>query len=330
MAGTVAALIWPQVWVYHPLMGLVLALFFSLSIRFFLLFFLEGDRGVSARVFHLIAGVACLALGWFYLTFAWPLLVWDRPTRAAVALTAAVIVLWTLARHGAAPTGKISRFVSTLLKFSLFVALLLVATLTIIRTGYIALTGHRVTLLVNVTGETRSQTVGWTSPEGVARQETFIAHHVIITLPSGQAAADVWLYGDALAVHGKVVRFSERLHQLGMPFLYELQFVHNDYSSPQRKFENPPQVITFPNSGALAVNGWWRPVQRRLLNYLADRGEHGFWWGISISGDDTPDYPLVDPGGGATHQLFLLIIHPWGATTSRGSSPLEDKYKSRR
>src|SRR5579859_5368452 len=101
-----AAIFWIPVGVYNPLLALILALFFALSLRLFILFFMEGNRRPSATLFRLLAGTALLVLGWFYFLFVRPQLVWDRPARAVGIITFVGVLLWTVIRHTKGQTAK--------------------------------------------------------------------------------------------------------------------------------------------------------------------------------------------------------------------------------
>ena len=343
---------------YNPLLALILALFLGLAIRSFMLLYLQRNRGVFAKVLHLLAGMLFLALGWLYALFALPLLVWDRPARATGALVFLAVPLWTVARSAGSRATQSPRLLVVLVKLVLFVILLFTATLTIIRTGYLALVGDRVTLLVDVTGETRSVTTAWPL-SGLPRRESLILHHVVIWLPTGEKAVDNWFLGDSIAVRGRAIRFSPTLRAMRVPNLYALLDIHNWYSTPERLSTQPAAEYSIPNSGPLAVHPWWRPIQNRLLwwwagrvyypphltasttseplkvstwsqlnpqQVLSARSENLFpraWWAIQMSENESPLYPLVNPDGTPSRNRFLLVIQTWGVTTSRGSSPLD-------
>lgn len=316
--------------VYNPLLSFILALFFALSVRLFIRVFIEGNRTGSATLFRLLAGGALFVLGWLYFLFVSPLLIWNRPARAVGIITFVGVLLWTVMRRARGQAAKSTGLHKQLVYVVLFAVFIFAATLTIIRAGYIGLTGHRVTLIVSVTGETRNQTVSGAQPENSPGGKSLVAHHVIVWLPTNEMAADMWITGDEMAVHGKVIRFSPFLHDLGIPYFYALLYAHNGYLSPERQTAYPPEAIPFPATGTLAVHPWWRPVQERLLNFWAKLGASGSWCAIQIADDESPYYPLVDPGGKPIHKDFLLVLRPTGIATSKASSPLEDKQSARK
>lgn len=325
-----ATIFWIPVGVYNPLLALILALFFALSVRLFIIFFMEGNRLPSATLFRLFSGTALLVLGWFYFLFVRPQLVWDRPARAVGVITFVGVSLWTVIRRGQGPRMTPTGLVNQLVYIALFAVLMLAATLTLIRAGYIGLTGHRVTLVVSVTGETRNQTVSGTHPGDSSDRNSLVAHHVIVWLPTNEMAADIWIDGDEMAVHGKVIRFSRFLQGIGIPYFYALQYAHNGYLSPERQTAHPAESIPFPGTGPLAVHPWWRPIQERLLNFWAKLGSSESWYAIQIANNESPYYPLVDPSGKPIHKDFLLVLRPTGIATSKASSPLEDKQSARK
>ena len=174
--------------------------------------------------------------------------------------------------------------------------------------------------------ETRRETGLWTAPGGQPGAESVTAHRVIFWLPYGEKAADMWMAGDAIAVHGKAVHFSPTLNHLGIPQLYALVSAHNGYLRPQRQNANPPQTIAFPGTGPLAVHPWWRPIQNRMLNFWAGHLGKTAWYSINMVDNESPFYPLVNKNGEPIRADFLLVLKTTGIATSRGSSPLEDKH----
>jgi len=350
---------------YNPLLAFILALFFALSIRFFILLFSAKNRGVLLTTYRLLAGIIFLLLGWLYALFVSPLLIWDRPARATAAVTFVAVLLWTVARSAGSGATKSPGFLSVTIRLILFVILLFAATATIIRTGYIALVGDRVTLLVDVTGETRSETPNWSSFTGQTPNQPLTLHHVVIWLPTGEKAADTWIFGDSFAVRGTAIRFSPTLRAMKIPNLYALVEIHNWYSTPERLSTQPAVRYWIPNSGPLSVHPWWRPIQNRLLAWWAGRDYYPprlievrmsvppkiptwsqgnphqvlsvhtgdtsprAWWAIQMSDNESPLYPLVDAAGKPVQNKFLLVLRPNAIPTSRGSSPLEDKKTSR-
>ena len=72
---------------YNPLLAFIVALFFALAVRSFILSILRRNRGLLATLFRLLAAIVFLLLGWLYALFAAPQLTWDRPARATAAVT---------------------------------------------------------------------------------------------------------------------------------------------------------------------------------------------------------------------------------------------------
>lgn len=338
---------------YDPLLAFLLALFFALAIRFFILLLLDHNRSSFVKLYCIVAGLVFLALGWFYALFVWPVLTWDRPARAVGAITAAMVLLSVAIRHARGRPSKPTSLVAALGHLALCVILVGVATLTIIRTGYLALVGDRVTLLVQVTGEARSMPGPLMPPEwranlngspcephaprpfasssrlgvlsvatGEMPKETLTLHHVVILLPTGEPAIDAWLSGDKFAVEGTAIRFTSTLHSFNVPNLYALDFICTTYTNAERQ-SKPLSRVDFPNTGPLKVHRWWAPIQDRLLRYWAKHAPAGSLWAIQVYADQSPDYPLAEADGKPVRRDFLLVLQRWGVATSRGSSPLE-------
>lgn len=320
---------WSRTKIYNPFVALVLALLFAVSLRFFLLVVLERRRGASVIVVRFVSGALFLAMGWLYFLFVTPLLDWDRPARAVAAIAMLGVLVWVIIRH---IKGRKSQPLGYLVGFAylaIYVVLVGVAVLSLLHTGYIALTGDRVTLLVTATGETRTESEHWTTPSGKPGAESVTAHHVIFLLPYGEKAADLWMVGDEIAVQGKAIHFSPTLNALGIPQLYSLASAHNGYLHPQRQNAYPPQTIAFPGNGPLAVHPLWRPIQDRFLSFWAGHLGSNSWYSINMVDNESPYYPLVDKDGKPVRNNFLLVLKTDGIATSRGSSPLEDKHESR-
>ncbi len=310
--------------------ALVLGLFFAIGLRALLLYFLDRGHGRWVIVGRTAAGAAYLVLGWLYMFFSAPLIVWDRPARAVVAITAALVpvlaVAWHLKARDSKPPGLLAGVLSSLL----CVGMIFAATATLLRAGFLALTGDRVTLTVDVTGETRPQTAESAGPDQPATPRTVTAHRVKFWLPTGIQVGDYWINGDRLAVKGRVLRLPPVLSGVGIPNFYQLLEVHNGYVNRDPKKGDVRQETPFAAEGPLAVHPWWRPIQTRLIHDWqgGDSGES--WWALGSETNESPYYPLVEAGGKPLHRQFLFVLPPSGIPTSRGSSPLEGKVEENR
>jgi hypothetical protein len=315
--------LWMRIGGFNLVMAMALGLFFGLGLRHPLCFFCglyrRGDGGVRS----ILEGGTFLALGVFYGLFAWPMLVWDRPARALAAMAIVLLPLAAILRGKKNPNSGHSGWGSRL-AFSAFVVLLTATSLlTLLRTGFITLKGDRVPLLLDVTGETRLETVPTEAFGRPGDDERVTAHRVIIWLPNGEPAIDVWVYGDKVAVEGRAVLFSSRLNALAVPNLYELLSLHNGAHEAGGATDLPFFSVPFPQTGSLAVHPWWRPFQMGILAAWRSAFMKDSLWAILFVDNESPYYPLVGPERKPLKQTFLLDLTLDGIPTSRGSSPFE-------
>jgi hypothetical protein len=293
----------------------VLVAFLALALRALVL--LMVDRRASPAVSATRVGAAGLFLvvGVLDAVFSAPMVVWDRPTAGVAILTALVVLSgvalrpalgWAAARPGAA--GWLGRLVVVL-------ALLLAASLTLMRAGFVALAEDRPVLLVEVTGETGTRTVRWAPPDQPAREEALRTHRVLFRVPDGTPVAETWLYGDEVAVKGRVLRLSPLLNAAGVPNLFELTFAHNGYATAERHASQPHVAVPLPAAGPLAVHPWWRPVQSWLLarweRGTADRSA----WAVRSATTESTYFPLVDGTGQPVRATYRLVLTPGGLTS---------------
>ncbi len=136
------------------------------------------------------------------------------------------------------------------------------------------------------------------------------------TVTSGEVVADAWVYGDEVAVKGKVLRFSPVLNAAGLPNLFELSFAHNGYTTAERHNAMPHEAVALPPLGPLVVHPFWRPLQARLLAAWQARVDSAGVWGIRASTVESTYFPLVDPDGKPVSRTFRLVLTPGGLTSS--------------
>jgi hypothetical protein len=209
----------------------ILAAFFALAARALVLFVVDRPRWLGVHLLRAAAALGFLTAGLLYAAFGAPLLVWDAAA-VGVAILVGLLVLsglalrralgWAERRPGAA---------GLLAQVSLLLGLALVASLTLLRAGFLALAEDRPVLLVEVTGETGGRAVRWAPSDQPAREERLVTHRVIFRTPDGTPVAESWLYGDQVAVKGRVLRLSPVLNAAGLPNLFELLFAHNGYAT---------------------------------------------------------------------------------------------------
>ncbi|HKC13770.1 MAG TPA: hypothetical protein VKI41_17230 [Vicinamibacteria bacterium] len=306
-AGVLGALVQVQ----NLAAAAVLAGFFALALRSLGLLFLERGCGSVLLTGRVLGTGLFLAVGAVYALFAAPRLVWGLGA-AGMALLVAGLVLSTLAvpRRRRGPPGLVSLAV----QLGLLLTLLLVATVTLMRAGFLALTEDRPVMLVEVTGETRVELVRWAAPDQPARDEVFDTHRVVFRDPAGAAVAEAWIYGDEVAVKGRVLRLAPILNAAGVPNLFELQFAHNGYRTADRHNELPHQAVPLPPTGPLVVHPWWRGLQRRLLARW-ETGGTGSDWAIRSATTESTYFPLTDADGRASRGTYRLVLTPGGLTS---------------
>lgn len=302
-------------------MSLVVTLGFFAGLALRSLVLLALDRGRPNRVIVLraVAASAFLLFGCFDFLFASTMLVWDRPPRAVFAALAVAFPLITVARKKKgsvkSPSSRHAAIVG-----AAFVGLSLFSAVTLLRAGTVALTGDRVTLTVEVTGEEIGGAEPTAAGTGAGRAAL---RHVIVWLPSGDRLADVWLPAERLCLKGRIYRVSTGLNRLGIPNLYEFQSVEGVAVGPNGEDKTIAGDLPALADGPMGVHPWWRPIQLFLLSRWEAATSDGSFLALRTIPNASPFYPLVDAQGHAMRKTFLLVLPPSGNATSRGSSPLE-------
>jgi hypothetical protein len=276
-------------------------------------------RSGRAGAFRVLAfaslGIAALALGCLYAFLAHPWLrLGVRGTLAAAlgALLVAGPVVAILAAGRPAPPGGIGSWLG---RAGLLLVLVVVAAATLLTAGFVSLTEDQPVLLVDITGETGSREVHWTPPDGTPQVQSLTTHHVVFREPGGSLVAEAWVYGDEVAVKGRVLRLSPVLNAAGLPNLFELLFAHNGWATAERHNAFPHVGVLLPRVGPLSVHPLWRPLQVRLLAYWERRGGDGAWAVRSATIESTY-FALVDPDGKPLSHTYRLVLTPGGLTSS--------------
>jgi hypothetical protein len=259
-------------------------------------------------------GGAALLLGAasIYAVFTAPVVRWTGPALLAAGAVALVLLLplvWSA-------RGRAWRFRPTagLARLALVLALLLLASLTLMRAGFLALTTDVPVLLVERTGESRGERVRWAAANEPPRDEVLPAYRVVFRDPAGEQVAEAWLYGDEVAVRGRVLRLSPLLNAAGVPNLFALEFAHNGYRTAERHGTMPHQAVPLPPAGPLAVHRWWRPLQARLLARWERGLPPGSTWAVRSATIESTSFPLVDAAGVPVRGTARLVLTPGGLT----------------
>ncbi|HEX9639507.1 MAG TPA: hypothetical protein VGB99_18390 [Acidobacteriota bacterium] len=294
----------------------VLAAFAAISARNLLLLVLE-DAAPLLRLVRGLFTVALIGLTTAYAMFAQPRLALDGPALAIGAGIAVAILLITFFRlsYGAdRPRRPARRVAGGLAKTALLVGLLLIALLTLMTAGFLELSEDRPILLVDVTGRTRPGAIEWSPPNQPPQTANLLAHQVLFRSPEGERVAEAWIFGDEVAVKGRVLRLAPWLQAAGLRNLYELQFAHNGYGTAARQATLPSQAIELPPTGPLAVHPWWRGLQRRLLGQLQEGTAESSW--VRAVTVESTYFPLVDAQGDPMRAVHRVVITPGGLSSS--------------
>ena len=318
---------WLKIGAFNLAMAIVAGAFFGIAARSLLLVFI--DRSASRRIAALRAlkGATFLLLGGLYTLFAWPMLVWDGPARFLAAITIVLPPVVAGLRRLKGPAPGPPKLAARLLAAFLILVLLAAAMLTLLRAGFITLKADRVPLLLEITGETKRETVNFSPRDNLMFTADVTAHRVILWLPDGTPVADLWIIGDRVAFAGRAVLFSHSLNAMGFPNLYRFSSANNGAAEEASRSTYPPFFsVPIPQAGPLAVHPWWQPIQASILRAWprAREGESPLW-SMRIIGNQSPFYPLVGRDGQPVKARFLLDLTLEGLPTSRGSSPFETR-----
>jgi hypothetical protein len=316
--------LWIRIGAFNLAMAVTAGALAGIGLRSLLLAWIDRASGTKPTTLRVSKGIIFLALGWYYLAVAWPMLIWDHPARIVFMLTALappLVAAFRYSKGGLRGAPKLARQIVTwCLTFVFFVA----TALTLLRAGFITLKADRVPMLLEVTGEIRtsSELIGQGESQEILYQA---ARHVILLLPDGTPAADVWIPGDRVAFQGQAVIFSHALNAMGFPNLYRLERV-----TSERRIEIPVgsrrHLAALPPVGPLRVHSWWAPIQEAMLRFWPRADKDGSpFWGVRIFENQSPFYPLVNPDGTPLKKDFLLDLTLDGIPTSRFTSPLEKR-----
>jgi hypothetical protein len=294
----------------------VSAALLALGLRALILLVVDRGHGWLVSLLRLAAALGFLGLGLPYAALTGTLVVWT-PVSIGLALATAALVLVGLPRHLASRhRARAPGAIAALLQLSLLLVLSSAAGLTLMNAGFLVLSQDRPTLLIDVTGQVRPQLVRWASPNRSPREAVLETHQVVFRTPEGAAVAEAWVYGDQVAVKGRVLRLSPALNAAGIPNLFELQFAHNGYFTSERHGALPHMSVPLPPSGPLAVHPWWRPLQNRLFEAWEHRTDSASTWAIRSVTSESTYYSLVDGSGRPMRETFRLVLTPGGLSSS--------------
>jgi len=292
----------------------ILAALLALAARALLLAMVARPARGGAILVRIVVAAFWFGLAVLYALFAAHVLVF---TPGAVLVGAAVtaLVLGTAVVRRSR-RGRSLHPAGALVQVCLALILLLGATLTLMGAGFLALTVDRPVLLVDVTGETATKTVRWAPPDQAPREQALRTHRVIFRSPDGAPVAEAWVYGDEVAVKGRVLRVAPLLSAAGLPNLFELTFAHNGYRTAERHGTYPHVAVPLPPMGPLAAHPWWRPIQARLLRDWERISTEGRAWAIRSLTVESTYFPLVASDGTPIRHTYRLVLTPGGLSAS--------------
>jgi len=283
-----------------------------------LLFLLWVDRGrafpvILARLLAagLFGGAGVLVAAGLGPQAQWTPGTWLALASGAASVLIEVLILGLVRRRPGRPP-----LLGWLLRTVLVLVALLVAMGVLMRAGYLALTTDQPVLLIEVTGETADKVVRWAPPDQPLREQTLRQSRVILRTPSGQPVAEAWLYGDQVAINGRVLRLSPLLNVAGLSNLFALDFIHNGYATAERHSTLPHQAQPLVPFGQLAVSPRWRELQERLLALWEQRTPADSRFLIRAQTTESTYFPLVEPmpGGKPLRRTYTLVLTPGGLT----------------
>lgn len=316
---------WVRIGAFNLSLAIILGALFGISLRSWLLLAVARNCGAGLRAVRMTKGVAFMTLGGLYASVAWPMLAWDRPARALAVLTTVLPPMVAGIRHAQGRASRLPQAVRILISVFLILVLLATAVVTLLRSGFITLKTDRVTMTLQMTGETRNQTVSLPASGEGRSERALMTHHVVLWLSDGTRGADFWVPGDRVAFEGRAVLFSKRLNSMGFPNLYEFEKIQSHVPGTDLDTESPVFSMLFPHVGSLAVRSWWGSLQARILEWWFRANPGDSLLAIQIVKNRSPDYPLVEADGKPLERRFLLDLTLDGIPTSRGSSPLETR-----
>jgi hypothetical protein len=293
----------------------VLCSFVALAIKALAMLFLDAGRGPLALAGRLLAGLVFLGLGLLYGAFTLHTLAWDAPALGLAAAVALALVGGLFSRRRRVGRRRFSP-VAFLTQLTLLLSLLLLAAVTLMRAGFLSLSEDRPVLVVDVTGEVGVKDVSWAPADQAGRRESLATHRIVFRTPEGEPVAEAWVYGDQVAVKGRVLRLSPILNAAGVSNLFELQFAHNGYATAERHNTLPHQAVPLPCTGPLAVHPWWRPVQARLLEAWEKGTAEGSGLAVRAVTTESTNFPLVDASGQPVKRVFRVVLTPGGLSAS--------------
>jgi hypothetical protein len=192
---------------------------------------------------------------------------------------------------------------------TIFTLVLLCASLiTVMISGFLFLTEDQPVLKIIMTGKGRPEGVEWKPPGAALQKQNLMAHEVQFETPEGKPVAQLFVYGDQVAVKAKVLRFRPILNAMGLRNLCRIEYVHNGYTTAQRFNFYPHSAqeihMTDPRLEAIQSRFWkyWEG-----LYYQEEKN----WW-VKSATLESGYFPLIYANGSPFRGAYYLTVTPGG------------------
>ena len=192
---------------------------------------------------------------------------------------------------------------------TIFTLVLLCASLiTVMISGFLFLTEDQPILKIIMTGKGRPEGLEWKPPGSPLQKQDLMAHEVQFETPEGKPVAQLFVYGDQVAVKAKVLRFRPVLNAMGLRNLCRIEYVHNGYTTAQRFNSYPHSAqeihMTDPRLETIQSRFWkyWEG-----LYYQEEKN----WW-VKSATLESGYFPLIYANGTPFRGAYLLTVTPGG------------------
>jgi hypothetical protein len=190
--------------------------------------------------------------------------------------------------------------------FVLFI--LCLALLILMTSGFLFLAEDRPVAKIIMTGQVKPQLVEWKSPVGSLKNETLNSYEVRIERPSGKPVANLFVYGDQVAIKAKVIRFRPILHVIGMHNLCHIEYVYNGYSTAARHNAYPHLAQEISMNPPILEN-----YQKVFWSYWEKSYfQQGKYWWLKSATVESQYFPVVDQNARPFKGAYYLTVTPGG------------------
>ena len=138
-----------------------------------------------------------------------------------------------------------------------------------------------------------------------------MAYEVQFETPDGKPVAQLFVYGDQVAVKARVIRFRPVLNAMGVRNLCRLEYAHNGYSTAERFNQLPhrAQVIAAVDPRLETVQAWfWK--QWEGIYYQEEEN----WW-VKTATLESGYFPLTYANGAPFRGAYYLTVTPGGLSS---------------